>query len=514
MLRFEAFRNGQPASEVNLAGAYVFGQDQVPVRADLTAEDGAILCAKRSPGAAGLALLWHAEGDGEMLLPTTRLPERNRPYNLNLELARARVMLIDQKREDWGLIDYSEAEQFTEELEAVRRLFIDALKMDADDRPAAATLADACLARGLALAERIALFHASIFLARRRKTVAAKPVLGCAVDLFSHSDAFRGRVNDVCEFVRVPLPWKHIEPKERNTQYGEIDVWTEWAVRSKVPVHAGPVLSFEPQFIPEWLYIWEHDFETLREMIYDYVGRITERYKGRVSQWIVCSGLHAYNDFNLSFEQIMELTRMGCALVKKASPRATALIDLQLPWGEYYARNPRTVPPLMYADMCVQSGVKFDGFGVQLYMGAASDGLFVRDLMQLSDLLDEFAAFGKPLHVTACQVPSNTTPDRWDGFRGQGKPDQAGQWHGPWTPELQAQWLAAFYQVALSKPYVETVCWRDLADYEGHYMPHGGLCASDLAPKPAFESLRRLRASLSRPAAARQRRAATRTKPE
>ncbi|GAG48332.1 unnamed protein product, partial [marine sediment metagenome] len=49
-----------------------------------------------------------------------------------------------------------------------------------------------------------------------------------------------------------------------------------------------------------------------------------------------------------------------------------------------------------------------------------------------------------------------------------------------------------------SKPFVESICWRDLADYEGHYIPHGGLCRNDMEPKLAYKELRSLRAKLIR----------------
>jgi hypothetical protein len=137
------------------------------------------------------------------------------------------------------------------------------------------------------------------------------------------------------------------------------------------------------------------------------VQRIASRYSKQVQVWNVVSGIHANNSFNLSFEQLMELTRMCCLLVKKLSPHATVMLELVMPWGEYYAHNRRTIPPMMYADMAVQSGIKFDAFGLQLMMGIPQDGHFVRDLLQISSLLDEFVAFGKTVHVSACQVPSN-----------------------------------------------------------------------------------------------------------
>jgi len=498
MLRFDVYHNGAAKKRIDLSGAYVFGQDGIPVRADLAATEGQITCLKRTPGACGLALLWHAGAPGRLLLSTARLPERKEPYNLNVELARARVMHLIQKREDWGLFDYEDARHLNAEFEQVRRRFVAALQ--ADSPAQAARLADETLAEAITLGEKFALFHADVFLRRRRASSAMSRVgFGCVVDLPSDSDRYRQRLGEAFDFVSVPTSWKQLAPKERTYRWERIDAWVNWSVANRRAVHAGPLVSFDPAYVPEWLYIWEHDYEALREMIYEHIQRVVQRYEPKVRLWRVVSGLHAHNSFNLNFEQIMELTRMSCSLVKKLAPRAVVLIDLVLPWGEYYARNQRTIPPLLYADMAVQSGVKFDAFGVQIYMGVPRDGMYVRDLLQVSALLDEFVGFGVPLHVTGTQVPSDITPDAWDGFGGKAPAGEAGHWHAQWNPRLQAEWLQAFCRVAISKPFVESVCWRDLGDYEGHHLPHGGLCRSDLEAKLAYKELRNFRASLRAP---------------
>jgi hypothetical protein len=269
-----------------------------------------------------------------------------------------------------------------------------------------------------------------------------------------------------------------------------------WTVKAKKRIHAGPLLSFDPMYLPDWLYIWENDFETLRDLIYEHVQHTVDRYKDRVKVWNVVSGIHAHNSFNLSFEQLMELTRMTCLLVKKLAPRSQVMIELTLPWGEYYSRDQRTIPPLLYADMAVQSGIKFNSFGLQVFMGLPADGYYVRDLMQISAMLDEFVSLGKPLHVTACQVPSNVVPLAPDAAEPEQSILEAGRWHAPWSERLQAEWLQAFFRISLSKPFIETICWRDLADHAPNHVPHGGLCCDTMKPKLAYRELYNFRTSL------------------
>ena len=498
MFRLDVYRDGAPAEHIDLAGAYIFGQDGIPVRADLVAAKGQITCMKRNPGACGLALLWDAGKPGRIMLSTARLPDRAKSYNLNVELVRACIMRLIQKREDWGLFDYPKAGAINEEFEVVRGMFAKALC--ADTPAEAARAADATLAQGLVLGEKMALFHADIFLRRRRHNNSIERVsFGCMVDLLSNNDRYRKRLAEATDVISIPMSWKGLAPKERTYRWEHIDDWVNWAVANHRAIHAGPLVSFDPADVPEWLYLWEHDYDALRDVIYEHVQTIVSRYEQKVGVWRVVSGLHAHNSFNLSFEQIMELTRMCCSLVKQLAPRALVLIDIVLPWGEYYARNLRTIPPLLYADMAVQSGIKFDAFGMQLYQGVPRDGMYVRDLMQISSLFDEFVGFGVPLHITGVQAPSDVSADAWDAWEGKAPVGEAGHWHTAWNTRLQAEWLQAFCRIAISKPFVDSICWRDLADYEGHYVPHGGLCRNDMKAKLAFKELRNFRASLQAP---------------
>ncbi len=492
MLQFDVYIDGEKASRLDLSGALVFGQDQIPVRADLAFENGTITCIKRSAGACGLSLTWETGKSGRVMLSTTRLPQREEPYNLNVELVRGHLAKLAQKLEDWGMYDFASAQEHLDEFQETRRLFVEALKQPC--APEAAKVADQALDAAVTLGEKLALFHGEILLGRRRAGQSAQ--FGCRVDLFSMSENYTLRLSEAFDFISIPTPWKHTEPKEHQYDWTQIDAWITWASKNRKHVHAGPLLSFDTNQVPEWIYIWEHDYDALRDLIYEHIQRVVRRYK-QVRLWNVVSGIHAANSFNLSFDQLMELTRMSCLLVKKLAPRSQVMIDLTMPFGEYYARNQRTIPPLLYADMAVQSGVKFDAFGVQVLQGVGQDGYRIRDLMQLSNLMDEFVGLAKSIHVSACQVPSDVTEDTWDRWGGEFLPAQAGQWHSPWSQRLQAEWLQAFSRIAISKPYVESICWQDLADYEGHYLPHGGLCKNNLEPKLAFTELRNFRAMLA-----------------
>lgn len=490
MLRFEVFHNGRPAETLDLAGAYLVGTDGVPLRSQLRLQRGQIVCEKRTAGPAGLVLPWEIPDLGRVLLETVRVPERDRPYNLHVEMARARLMRIVQKREDWGLFDYAGIEHIDREVQQAQELFIAALKADESTR--AAELAYQSLTLATRASEALAAFHADVFLQRRIQSGAfGRRVFGVVLDLNCRNETYLNRVVEGFDFVTLPIHWRDLEAKEQEFNWDPFDEWIDWLSKRRIPIKVTPLVAFNARNIPDWLYIWEHDFETVRDLTYDHIRRVVSRYATCVQAWDVVSGLHAENIFGFTFEQLMELTRMAGSLTKQLAPRSTTIVDLIAPWGEYYAENQhRTIPPMLYADMSVQSGITFDAFGLQFHFGAARPGMYVRDMFQISSMIDRFANLGKAVHISAVQVPSHSDT-------------HAGYWRRPWDEQLQREWVETFYRVALSKPFVETVTWYTLYDRPAEpdlpedslraTIPHTGLLRADMSPKPAHRTLRQFR---------------------
>lgn len=491
MLRFKVFQNGRPASQVTLDGAYLIGSDGVPLRAEISFTGGEVRCLKRSAGPAALCLLWPIEGYGRLLLETTRLAEREAPYNLHVELARGRLMKISHKREDWGLYDYSEGAEYYRQVDEAKAPLIEAITCG--DEATAAKLADRSLAESVRVGESLSLFHADIFLKRRRQTGQfVKRPFGVGVGLARSDDVYRRWLTPAFDFAVLPTHWREIEPQEGHLRWDALDLWVNWLAQHKLHVRGAPLVSLERVSVPDWAVSQATDYETFRDLLLSHAQRMVKRFAHRVQSWEVVHGVHAYNTFHMTFEQLMELTRLSALIIKQNAPRSASIVSIVLPWGEYYARDIRSIPPLLYADMCVQSGFHFDAFGIDFQFGVPYEGMLVRDLLQVSALLDRFAQFNKPLHITAAAVPSAVAPTK------AGDPALAGggEWQAPWSPEVQSRWLRQFYEIAFSKPFVETVSWRDLADTPGRLIPSGGLITAELAGKPACDQLLDLRRTL------------------
>lgn len=498
MLKFLVFDNGRPADDWPLRNAYLVGADTSAVRAEISSEHGAVVCEKRESGPAALSLL-HPLGElGELSIQTCLLPERIEPYILTIELARHRLMTLYSKLEEWSMFDLDADHPVTRRGNRAKELFIKSLCIQQDDHAKAYQVAQEALELALDASEELALAHARLLLDRRVTTGALpKAPIGCGVCPDHINDALRLGLSSNFDYVQLPMPWRSLAPQEGENRWETIDNWAGWIEQSKTPVIAGPLISFEPSNLPDWLYIWEHDYDTARDMVYEHVENVVNRYKDRVSFWNVVSGLHVNSHFTFNFEQLMDLTRMTTMLVKKLQPSAKVLVELRQPFGEYYSTNQRSIPPLMYADLIVQSGIQFDAFGIRLLMGQAVAGHYTRDIMQVSQLLDQFSMFNKPVHLTIA-APSEPVTQMMIPASETGEPIDpvSGHWRRPWSPQVQSYWLEAVCQIAASKPFVDSVAWQDLADHADIELPLGGLLSDEFVPKMTLRRMINFRRNL------------------
>jgi len=492
VLKFLVFKEGQPLKEMDLRAAYLVGADEVPLRGQIKCAAGLLTCEKTTDEAVSLALMWEVKGSGNYLLQTTRLPDRDRPYILNVELARWRLMRLMQKLEDWALFDYPQMDYTTDLIDRARALFVRALQTS--DAPAkAADLGDQSLELSLEAGEVLAKFHAHKMLIPRLQAGAlGRKVFGCTLDRKMAPEQLPPDALASLNFVNLPVCWAELQPTRQRFNFGRLDRWFDFLLKRRVTIKLASVVRLNETHVPNWLKRGNVDFEAIRDLVYEYLSHIANRYGKYIRSWVILSGIHAENYFNLNFDQILELTRLASLRAKQLCPRAATVIEIICPWGEYYARNPRTIHPFLYADMVAQSGINFDAFALELLFGASKEGMYTRDFFQISSLIDRFAILGKALHLTTA-APSQT------GLGGGTAKDYnaAGYWTNPWSAELQARWLETFYQIVLSKPLVESITWDSLSDAHDGTVQFSGLFTKDWTSKPALATMRQLQKRLA-----------------
>ena len=483
-MKFQVFQNGRVVDKFTLSGAYLFGTDGIAIRrTHITFKNGFIECKKPHLETAGLALLWPVDGFGRVLLPTTCLPERSRPYNLNVEIARAKLMQIINKREDWSF--FNKIEGLSDSSEEAQNLFIQAIQ-NISVPPLASRLADEALKKAIFLSEKVAAKQAGdLFAARSSSHGFGRGCLGCRIDPRQiNNSRYVEKLLELFDFVTVPINWAQIESHKGGYDFSTVDTCVEVLGKKRLAIGAGPLLCFSKEYLPKWLIHSRAGFEKIRDTAYHFVSTAAQRYCDDIRLWRVISGLNACNHFAFNFEQALEMTRAANMAVKAASDRAVRIVEIGNPWGEYYAKTANTIPPLVYMDMIVQSGIKFVAFGLHMRYGKDQVCMHIRDMMQLSAALDCFGPIGKPLHITDVEVPSQTSDS--EGV------DTAGIWHQKWNQSQQAQWIAQFYSIALSKPFVNTVTYSNLADTKEATIANSGLLTEKFEPKESLLALKKL----------------------
>lgn len=551
MLSFVVF---EPASSSPAAGvgqgtlrhAHLLGADDIPVPAEIRFEDGVVRCEKRGHESAAIGLQFVVDappettgpGIGPVTLQTCLLPERQKPYLLSLELARHRIMMILNKMEDWAMFDLPPSDPGIMLFEKARQAFTSAVVEAGSPgsgpggySPEADRFARLSLSYAMEAGETLTITNSRVQFSKRMSgelaAAAARisapsnaltdheaaesrnallgnvgvilpspPQIGAVVSPEQFTPALQKAVTACCDFITMPMSWVEMEPTEGRYVFSKTDRWIEWAVRSaKLPIVGGPVVDFRRGCVPEWLYIWEHDYETLRELVYEHVKNLVTRYRRTVGTWTVVSGLHVSSNFTLSLEQVMDLTRLAVMVVRKLQPSAKVQVQIDQPWGEYFAlTSTRAMPPIMYAEMMGQAGINPDLLALRIEMGQAEPGRSTRDLMAFSALLDRFAALEKPISVAALSAPS-IPPSAADlGIHGEQDP---GYWRSPWNTEAQATWMTKMLAIAAAKPYVHSIAWHQFYDGPKAADDRGdGLMDAQLAPKHALWRLAEIRQAI------------------
>ncbi|MFA5554568.1 MAG: endo-1,4-beta-xylanase [Phycisphaerae bacterium] len=472
ILKFQVFKNGKVTDKCDLNGAYLFGTDGVAIRgADIKFIDGFVDCNKPNLQTAGLVLPWEVQGEGKVLLATTCLPERERPYNLNVEIARGKLMQIVTKREDWSLFNSD-----TEKISAnAQQLFIRALN-NISDMSASSMFADEALLQSVQFSEKLAVQQAETALKERASARGfSRGCFGCQIDPIRITEpAYIEKLTQLFSSVIIPINWGKIETTKGQYNFADIERCMTVLSNKRMAIGAGPLLCFNHSELPAWLTSGRSSFEKVRENAYKFITQIVERYRGTIRNWIVISGLNCQNHFGFSFEQILEMTRAACMAVKAANEKARKIIEVQNPWGEYYASISGTIPPLVYIDMAVQGGINFDAFALALNIGTDGKHINIRDMLQISSLLDYLSPISKPFWITKIGLMNEPL-------------NQKGQAS---VPSQNQNWLNELYRIALSKPFVDAVVYSNFAD---RVNAANGLVTEKLEYKEVFKNLKELR---------------------
>ena len=486
MLRFETYDVDGQADSGPLQNAVLIDKDEVVTSGRVRRRDGTITCERRSSGAFALSLRFDVGEPGELALRTCLLPQREEPYVLAVELARHRIGTFVVKAEEWGMIDLGEAHPAMKLWNEARRIFTQAMVAS---NPAQADKAGRqSLSLAISASERLAVAHSEILLKRRFLT---KPVpstaIGVRIEPSRRGDALRDLAHRHFRLLAVPFRWSSLCPQEGQYNWADADDWIGWAEDQGCRVIAGPLIDLGLGGLPDWVEARVSCYEHLRDLAYEHVEKLVTRYGDHIGMWSIGTGINTNTSQSLEPRQMTDLVRLLALRIREGRRGRRVILELEQPWSEYLHRNADAVGPLAFVEQIVQAGVRLDAVGLRIQLGDEGRGRTMRDLMEISRMLDRFVYVDPRVIVTDLGVPSEAPA-------GTG-----GRWRGEWSQARQGQWATLAIGIMLSKPHVESVIWTDLFDHDLTRPPRAGLITEEGGVKEVLKRLISLRRKLSTP---------------
>ena len=450
----------------------------------MRAVNGQLVADTDHSGAIALCVPWDAGPMGRLMLQTCLLEQRDTPYGLALELARQRIKFVIAKAEEWQVWDHPGAADALQQLDRARRHFTESITS------ADAAASDAAARRSIATAidagERLAIAHGQILIHRRfGSKPASSTVLGMRVlgtDAPQRSAALLGQDVDV---VFVPLDWPEIEQVQGQYDFSSAIAWLDWAVSAGKRTVLGPIVDLGPGRLPAWLEARRSDHGALREAVWGLAEAAARQLSSHVGLWSLARGLQLSHAHGLTISQANDLVRRAAVAVRNVRRNAPTLLEVTHPFGDGPQEPEDPMGPWRWMASLISEGIHIDVLHVHLEVGGSESGRPVRDLLQLSALLDRMLPLQKKVFAEI-GAPSSSGGD------------DEGMWRTPWSPDVQASWATRALTIAMSKPHVELVAWHALRDVPGDVAAFGA-ASSDLVPKPVMGRLSAFRRRLRQP---------------
>lgn len=478
-------------SEEDLRQASILGQDRTPTPAQVEIRSGELLVRRPVNESGRLIIPWRVDGFGRLILSTATLAERFEPYDLCVELARGTINDIQNQLADWqhqGLVISGELRRL---LSTARHHF--ARAATSGDQPAQAqSEAERALRSGLQAGRLLTESYASQVIERRREQSPRLPTwLGVDLGAASKPLPWWSAVPDAFNAARIGVSWRSIAVDAGNFRWDVPDTQISWCRKRHLLPVAGPLIDLRAPALPDWLWLWQGDFEEILNQATDFVRQAITRYRGKMAAWHLVARPAAQDVLGLSEEEQVRLTARLIQVARSADPNVPLVVDFDRPWGDWLATSTFQLGPLHLADSLARADLGLSGIGLEVVPGFMPNGSPLRELFEFSRLLDLYALIGLPLHIMLA-FPSQVIGPTTENFARL----DLRQWPQRPNEESQRDWASRWVSLAIAKPFVQSVEWLEPSDGEPRLYPGCGLFRADHSRKPAFDWMSSIRKQL------------------
>ena len=283
----------------------------------------------------------------------------------------------------------------------------------------------------------------------------------------------------------MPICRRKTETTEGRFTWTINDRQIQWCKAHGLKVLAGPLVLLDPHALPDWLCLYENDFESVLEFASQYLRAAVERYRGKVDYWICAGRFNAAEVLALSEEERLRLVARMIELLRAWDPDTPVLVSFDQPWAEYLRERHSDLSPLHFADALIRAGLDLGGLMMEVNVGYSPGGTQRRHALEFNRQLEAWSKLGLPLWLSLC-APTGDGDDPL-ALRKVALPP------GSWSPAAQQEFAARYVPLALAKSGVAGVVWDQLRDSQPHDFPHGGLFDTQHQAKPVLQTLAAIR---------------------
>jgi Glycosyl hydrolase family 10 len=471
-----------------LEHVYVCGSDELPWCGRAYFSGNQLIVERAEDDSGSVHVPWRIEGHGDVLIGTSTLMERDRPYQLEVELARGTTNRLRSQMAQWEMLGLAVPDSLRSEALEATKLFSRAATSQADPAQAADWAQRALVATADTMNHLVEVYSHQALDMRRAQSQPLPALLGINIGNAVPKAPVARALLTAFNLFSLPLTWKSIEATEGHRSWEKADAQLAWVQSTGSRVSGGPLLELDDRGVPDWAYLWEGDFDNLISFMLDHVRAVVKRYCGKVQLWQVAARITHGRVLGLSEEERLQVAVRAINAVRELDPQTPLIVTFDQPWAEYLATEKLDLAPLHFADALVRADLGLSGLGLEINVGYHPGATIHRSPLAYSRLIDIWSLLDLPLLV-ALTVPSSAEEDS-AANRGinvfSGDTSQV-------SPATQAAWIDRHVPLLLAKNCVQVVLWNQLSDAAPHEYPHGGLLDSKDKPKPALEALRKIR---------------------
>ncbi len=443
---------------------HVIGLDGIPKPCSVQM-DGDLLVISRNENESGRIYIGYPFSQrGELMICTGTMPESEQVYELVIELARGTLNRLRNQTciwEEGGLEIQGRVRELTEN--AIKELCRSITASGAErDRNAVKSL-EVAIEAIYALSEQ---FGSEV--SEYRCTHAGAPPLWMAAYVADEEHP-NGFFDQLVDMIECNSPSK-IPPGKRQSILGPL-------------VDIGPMSSFANGGA---------DFRSRRKTALDRCAtQLAALPENTAIIHAVCglSGVaHRYAGYREQFQMASDVLH----LIDNTGSNVPILVSFDYPWAEMLASSVGAAHPLQIAEDLIRDGVRISLLGLDINLDYWPNGSMARDPLQWIDLIDSWCQLGLPL-VLCLRVPQSQNRDAAQQPTADSTNKPGNTVRDNLSDEQRLELIRTILPMAVSRPGIHGILWRQWSDADDLRFPHAGLVESTGELKTIGHLIARLR---------------------